>query len=79
MNNRRKRIDSLTVKKHIHADEFRFLIIRKLIIERCIASRRAFQAVKVVIDDLIEWNMICNHNAVCVKVIHVFKDAALIL
>ena len=79
MHNRRQRIHRVAVQEDIHLHELRLLIIRQFIIQRSITLGRRFQAVKVVKNDFIERNMIGNHDAVGIEIVHVLEHAPLVL
>ena len=79
MHNRRQRIHRVAVQEDIDLHELRLLIICQFIVQRSIALGRRFQTVEVVKDDFIERNMIGNHHAVGIEVVHILEHAPLVL
>ena len=79
MHDGRERVDGVAVQEDVDLDELRRLVVGELVVERCIAARRRFQAVKIVEDDFVERDVVDDHDAVRVEVVHALVLAALVL
>ena len=79
MDNGRERIDRIAVQEDVDLDELRLLVVRELVVKRSVAARRRFQTVEVVEDNLVERDVVRDHDAVRVKVVHALELAALVL
>ena len=74
-----KRINRIPVQQNIHLYQLRLLIIGQFIIQRSIAARCRLQAVKIIKNDLIERDMIGDHDTIRIEIIHALELPALVL
>ena len=79
MDDGRQCIDGIAVQENVKLHEARLAIVGKLVVERGITARRRFQAIKVVVDDLAQRDVVDDHDAVRIEVVHTLERAALFL
>src|ERR1700687_655579 len=79
VNDQRQRIDRFARDQHIQFDEVGFAVARKVIVQRSVAARNAFQSVVKVQHDFVQRQFVSQHDACGRQVLETLLRAALVL